>query len=180
MLDTPFSIRGWLGTEWASRGPGLGSELPMKAHLDPAMLHVCCTTSTRPGGQGKGAKRRGFGRTRRLPSARWQASYTGPDGATHNAPTTFFDEMEAESWLARERRLIEVDDWAPPRTRSEAQHRRSLSLREYADPWLEKRPLKPRTARDYRVLLDQKLYPELGDVALKHLTRERVEAWHQA
>jgi hypothetical protein len=33
--------------------------------------------------------RRTFGQLRQLPSGRWQAGYTGPDLATHRAPSTF-------------------------------------------------------------------------------------------
>ncbi|WP_208648797.1 tyrosine-type recombinase/integrase [Micromonospora inaquosa] len=36
-----------------------------------------------------GAKRRRFGNVRKLPSARWQARYLGPDGVMRTAPQTF-------------------------------------------------------------------------------------------
>ena len=50
--------------------------------------------------------RRGFGKVRRLPSGRFQASYVGPDLARHTAPSTFEAKIDAEHWLAVEHRLI--------------------------------------------------------------------------
>ena len=50
--------------------------------------------------------RRSFGSIRRLPSKRFQASYLGPDLARHVAPETFTAKIDAEGWLALERRLV--------------------------------------------------------------------------
>lgn len=53
---------------------------------------------------------------RRLPSGRWQASYVGPDLARHSAPYTFDSALDAEGWLATERRLLASDEpWTPRR-----------------------------------------------------------------
>ena len=60
------------------------------------------------------ARHRGFGWLRKLPSKRWQASYVGPDLARHYAPSTFGAKVDAEGWLADEKRLIEKDEWTPP------------------------------------------------------------------
>ncbi len=40
--------------------------------------------------------RRGFGRIRKLPSGRWQASYVAPDLRRTNAPITFLTKADAE------------------------------------------------------------------------------------
>jgi len=61
--------------------------------------------------------RRGFGAIRRLPSKRYQASYLGPDLARYVGPKTFQARIDAEGWLAQERRLIETDRWIPPNVR---------------------------------------------------------------
>ena len=42
-------------------------------------------------------KRRRFGRLRQLPSGRWQAAYTGPDGKLHKAPRTYAADVAAEA-----------------------------------------------------------------------------------
>lgn len=44
-------------------------------------------------------QRRSFGWLRRLPSGRWQASYTGPDTMRHYAPSTFTAKLDAEACL---------------------------------------------------------------------------------
>jgi len=51
---------------------------------------------------------------RRLWSKRYQASYIGPDLARHVAPGTFTVKVDAEGWLALERRLVEWDEWISP------------------------------------------------------------------
>lgn len=54
--------------------------------------------------------KRYFGNVRRLPSGRYQARYTGPDGATYTArtqtggPLTFDSRQYADAYLPRPRR----------------------------------------------------------------------------
>ena len=48
---------------------------------------------------------------RRLPSKRYQASYTGPDTRRHVGPVTFTGKADAEGWLSDERKLIESGQW---------------------------------------------------------------------
>ena len=45
------------------------------------------------------ARKRRFGRVRRLPSGRYQVRYLGPDGVDRPAPQTFATKREAEVWL---------------------------------------------------------------------------------
>ncbi|WP_203665082.1 site-specific integrase, partial [Actinocatenispora rupis] len=52
-----------------------------------------------------GRQRRRFGKVRKLPSGRWQASFTAPDGTRQNAPETFKNRTEADRWLT----LVEAD-----------------------------------------------------------------------
>lgn len=96
-------------------------------------------------------KRRGFGQRRRLPSRRWQAGYTGPDGALHYAPRTFDTAEDAEAWLTDERRLITASAWTSPAARAQAardadQRRREATFGAYALAWLDRRhDLRPTT-----------------------------------
>lgn len=122
--------------------------------------------------------RRGWGYVRRLPSKRWQASYIGPDSMRHKAQTTYTAKMDAEHWLADERRLIERDEWTPPASRAAAKKARGVTLAEYADRWLDHRTIKPRTRTHYETLLEEHIKPKLGRVALRTLTPEAVRAWH--
>ncbi len=123
--------------------------------------------------------RRDFGNLRKLPSRRWQGSYLGLDGIRHPAPTTFGTKLDAEAWLAAERRLMESDDWTPPRARrSMAEAATALTLATYAERWMLHRDLKVRTRDHYQRLLDRQILPKLGEVPLKRITSEMVRDWY--
>src|SRR5215213_5046465 len=97
--------------------------------------------------------RRGWGKIRPLPSKKYQASYVWPPdvGPRHNAPRTFTSKMDAEHWLADERRRIERDEWTPPAQRAAEKKAKGITLAEYGPTWIEQRttkggePLAPRT-----------------------------------
>lgn len=122
------------------------------------------------------SNRRGWGWIRRLPSKRWQASYVGPDTARHTAPYTFTAKMDAEAWLADERRLIERQEWTPPAQRAPARTG-VLTVGQYSRSWVEHRSLKARTRTHYQGLLERQLAP-LVDVQLRGLTPAQVRSWH--
>lgn len=135
----------------------------------------------------RGAKRRGFGRLSHLPSGRWQAGYTGPDGLLYRAPMTFSHKADAEGWIGAEKRLIDLDDWLPPDQRGQRRvdrHTAVPTLLEYGKDWIDKRrvrgrSLKPRTREHYTKLLEKKIAPGLGNLPLKNITEEHVESWHE-
>ena len=126
--------------------------------------------------------KRSFGAIRRLPSKRYQASYTGPDLARHNAPETFTSKVDAEGWLSAERRLIEWDEWSPPaRRRAKQLHDDTQTLRSYVATWLPERAavrgLKPKTLSEYQRYLDRLILPTLGELRLKDISPATVRAW---
>lgn len=116
--------------------------------------------------------RRQFGNLRQLPSKRWQASYTGPDGKRHNAPTTFQTKGDASAWLSTQQARIVESRWKPPGPDA------ATTLATYAERWLAARELKPRTRVEYRRLLDAKILPGLGAIKLKDLRAIDVRTWH--
>ncbi|MEO5665659.1 MAG: hypothetical protein ABIR39_20515, partial [Nocardioides sp.] len=118
------------------------------------------------------ARRRGFGAIRKLPSKRYQASYIGPDTIRHTASVTFETAEDAEAWLTDRRREIKNEDWTPPTAK------KPLTFGEHAERWLTNRQLKPRTRYHYRGILDAKILPTFGDVALKHVTADLIDDWH--
>jgi integrase len=85
--------------------------------------------------------------------------------------------MDAEAWLADERRLIERGDWTPPKLRAAQKHSRAESFGEFATGWLANRNLKPRTRQGYRELLEGPLR-RLSAIPLGMITAESVRAWH--
>jgi integrase len=117
-------------------------------------------------------KRRRFGRLRHLPSGRWQAAYIGPDQRLHKAPHTFASDVAAESWLAEERRKIDLGTWGA------VERSDGMTLRAYADQWIGQRALRPRTRQHYQSMLERLILPELGDAAMVKLTPAAIRAWH--
>ena len=121
----------------------------------------------------RGTKAR-FGSVRALPSGRYQARYTGPDGLLHKAPFTFDTQGDAETWLATVRADIVRDSWDPNAT-----HRtKALAFGTYADKWLTGRSLEARTRAHYRSLLDRQILPTFKAVPLKHITPDLVREWY--
>ncbi|TGD85215.1 site-specific integrase [Mycolicibacterium sp. CH28] len=117
-------------------------------------------------------KRRGFGRLRQLPSGRWQAAYVGPDGKLHTAGKTYAQESDAEGWLASERRKIDLGTWGA------VERSDGVTLREYADRWIEQRQLRPRTSAHYRSMLKRLILPDLGDARIVSVTPAKIREWH--
>ncbi len=131
------------------------------------------------------AGRRGWGRIRQLPSSkRYQASYVAPDLTRHNAPSTFTSKLDAEYWLADERRRIERDEWSPPAQRAAEKNNRGITLGEYGPTWIAQRttrsgqPLKARTRAHYEDIFKKHIEPTFGKVPLKHITKETVRTWY--
>lgn len=122
-------------------------------------------------------RRRSWGTLRAMRNGRIQASYVHTDGRRYYAKSTFDARMDAEGWLANERKLIGLGEWTPPEDRDAIKAFRTITLREYSDKWLTQRDLAPKTRHLYRELLDSRIQPELGDVMMRALTPADVRAW---
>lgn len=120
---------------------------------------------------------RGFGYVRKLPSGRYQASYAGPDLERHNAPDTFQTKGDAERWLGAEQGTVAAGSWLSPGART-AVTRRAVTFEQYAERWLARRELKPRTRDHYASLLERQILPAFGETPLKGITSEAVRDWH--
>jgi integrase len=108
---------------------------------------------------------------RKLPSGRYQARHTGPDGTRRSAPTTFTTKTDAKAWLAAQTTAAHTGTWRAPEAGA-------TTLRRYASDWLAARKLKPRTREHYRDLLDRYVLPVFGDTRLDRITPAKVRAWH--
>jgi integrase len=122
------------------------------------------------------AGRRTFGNVRKLPSGSFQARYTGPDGREYKAPVTFQTGGDGDMWLATQRADISRGVWKPPTARAVER----LTLARYAETWLAGRDLKPRTRAHYRMLLETRILPPLGDRPVADITPADVRAWHSS
>lgn len=114
-----------------------------------------------------------WGSVRKLPSGRFQARYT-VNGRLHAAPMTFETKRDADTFLARVRTELSKGRWVDPTASA-------VSLRVYADRWMEQHPgLRPRTRELYESELRLHILPALGDVAIGDLTVASVRAWRSA
>lgn len=123
------------------------------------------------------AKRRDYGtggRVRRLPSGRYQARFTGPDGILRPAPQTFDDKQSANAWCDRQHDLVRSGRW----TAEDARPYQGMTFRVYSEYWLEHRDLKARSRADYQRLLDRFLLAEFGDYRLASITPALVRDWY--
>jgi integrase len=130
-------------------------------------------------------QRRSFGRIRKLPSGRYQASYQGPDLKVHTAPATYAAKVDAEGWLTDRRREIDRELWSPPATAEQKKAKRKAGIKfgDYAAQWVDTRmvkgePLRPRTRAHYRRLLEQHILPTFGAKAVRDITRDMVDRWY--
>ncbi|WP_245831494.1 tyrosine-type recombinase/integrase [Mycobacterium terramassiliense] len=85
--------------------------------------------------------------------------------------------MDAEGWLANERKLIEMGEWTPPEDRDAVRSARTATVREYANKWLTERDLAPKTRQLYRELLDSRILPALGDQMIRAVTPADIRSW---
>lgn len=128
--------------------------------------------------------RREFGRIDRLPSGRYRARYTAPDGARHAAPSTFTSKRDAGDWLARARVTLTSGHRASLLPSSEP-------LGPYLTGYLDRAAarLRPRTLDLYRRTAARWILRPVGTgaervdlaaVPLGNLTPALVRTWHAA
>ena len=123
--------------------------------------------------------RRHWGKLRKLPSRRWQASYVGPDMLRHTARSTFTAKIDAEGWLADERRLVELHAWTPPAQRAAERLAGGVTVAEYAAAWIAQRPLKARTRIGYESTLARHISSSpIGRLPLRSITSAAVRSWY--
>ncbi|WP_238846726.1 tyrosine-type recombinase/integrase [Nocardia arthritidis] len=100
----------------------------------------------------------------------------------YKAPKTFATEDEAKTWLRGVHRAIKDGLWTAPTVGKTP--KAGLTLKEYSDDWLKHRlvrgrPLKQRTREHYEDLLEDHIYPELGPLPIRSITRDDIEAWYK-
>jgi len=115
--------------------------------------------------------RRSFGAIRKLPSGRFQASYS-IDGVRYNAPDTFKTKTDASIYLNTIDSDITRQSWRAP-TKSE------VSLATYAPLWLSNRDDLKATTRDlYQSQLRLHILPALGQFRIAAITPAQISKWN--
>lgn len=119
-----------------------------------------------------------FGQVEKLPSGRYRARYTGPDGKRYPAPVTFDTTTDARTWLSLRRTEIARDEWRP------RAKRKLVNFGDYAREHIDTRTnsrgetLKPRTRDEYLRLLAGPLQV-FESRNLQSITAEDVRRWNR-
>lgn len=115
--------------------------------------------------------RRRFGWIRRLPSGRWQASFTDGTGTRVYAPMTFSAKGDAGRWLARTELEIHSGSWIDPR-------RGSVLLADWAAEYLASGVnWKPKTRYGYESLVRSVIAPTFGSMQIGSIETAMVRRW---
>lgn len=121
--------------------------------------------------------RRSFGRLDQLPSGRWRARYTGPDGSNVKAPQTYATKVDAEGWLSDERRLIDLEVWTSPESRQRKAEAAGTTLAEFFTAWLPMDDRRETTQATYQSMFNNRVAAHLGHRPLCEITPAEISAW---
>ncbi|WP_084823781.1 site-specific integrase [Nocardia beijingensis] len=115
--------------------------------------------------------RRRFGKVRKLPSGKYQASFIGPNGKRQNAPNTFRTKTDADRWLVNVEADISRGAWLDERIGRQR-------FGDYAAAYLRDNPdVGPRWEETCR--RNMRLHmTELLDKPLIAITPPVVRSWH--
>ncbi|MFF5020555.1 tyrosine-type recombinase/integrase [Micrococcus luteus] len=118
-----------------------------------------------------------FGQVHALPSGRFRARYTTPDGARRTAPTTFTTRAEAEAYLTQVHAEL-------LRGHAVALMPTTTTVGQYVTQWLDTAThLRPSTAQHYRRTAARWILAPVGSthlaaLALPDVTVTMVRTWH--
>ena len=113
---------------------------------------------------------RDFGSTRKLPSGRWQATYT-VDGRRIPAPSTFTFKAEATDWLSETQSSLSKGEWID--------RRESPLFGVYAKKNVEDRRLTTKSRSNYSWLMKDYL-ADFNEVSVSEITSPMVQEWFSA
>ena len=115
------------------------------------------------------ARARSFGSIRKLPSGKYQARYWHL-GKQIAAEHTFAAKTDARRWLSTVEADIVRGDWVDPDAGK-------ITFGEYANWWIEQRPVRPRTKQIYEGQLKH-ITPTFAGVSLCDIRPIDVRGWH--
>jgi integrase len=111
-----------------------------------------------------------FGHVDKLPSGRWRARYTGPDGRRRSS--AFKTKTDARAWLATAQADVVRKAWRAPEA-----GRRTVGA--YAADFLARADLRPSTRSLYASLWRNHLAAPWETVSVADVTPPRVRQWHE-
>ena len=111
----------------------------------------------------------GFGHVDKLPSGRWRARYTGPDGRRRSS--TFRTKADARAWLATAQADVVRKAWRAPEA-----GRRTVGA--YAVDYLARTDLRESTRALYTGLWNHHLAPTWEPVPVADVSSQLVRSWH--
>ncbi len=118
--------------------------------------------------------RRCFGEIDQLPSGRYRARYTAPDGRRYSAGQTFTTRKLADAFLSRVDASVQAGTWLPP---GAALDPACETVDCYGRRWLAERDLRPRTREQYDYLLRVHVLPTFGALQLARVSPASVRTW---
>lgn len=129
----------------------------------------------------------------RHPSGVWAIRFTCSLGCVHQEKVGVLKSEAVEVYHDRRRRTRGESGWCPKaerravaeavRRQEEERHRQeaeAVTVRQYAERWLRvhvAQDCRERTARGYRAIFEQHVFPALGDVPLGGLTRPQLKGF---
>ena len=125
-----------------------------------------------------------FGAIEKLPSGRYRARFTPPDGLNLrskkriSAPITFDSVGAAKSWLAKQKAAIDSGKWKhPDEVAKEEARAASNRLGVFAQKWLAAQTWKPSTRRGVESHYRNYIEPAFKDTPLTEITHRDVAEW---
>ncbi len=115
--------------------------------------------------------RAGFGAVDKLPSGKWRARCTGPDGRRRTS--TFSTKSDARVWLSTQHADVVRKTWRAPEA-----GRRTVGA--FAAEYLARGDLRESTRALYSGLWRLHLEETWGSVAVRDVTPAKVRSWHIA
>lgn len=116
-------------------------------------------------------KKRRFGAIRQLPSKRWQARWSLPDGSLVAAERTFATRAEADRYLAEHELRLRGGGNRDPRAGN-------VTFEDWSKRWLESSThLKPKSRVGYESLLRSTILPTFGRRRLRDVEPLEVREW---
>jgi len=133
------------------------------------MSRIDTSPAARTDGSGGRSRSSGFGHVDKLPSKRWRARYTGPDGRRRTR--TFRTKADARAWLATAQADVVRKAWRAPET-----GRRTLGA--YAADYLARTDLRASTRALYAGLWRLHLAATWEQVPVANVTPQTVRSWY--